>query len=317
MQEEIRTRTNGRINGRNEREKMSKVNIALDSQILTTLMNCPRLVDFRFNQSLVSSSGKDNSLECGTLVHVILEWFNKSRINNKSYSDSVLVGFEAGREYINGYNPDNKYILDELEPGMRNTPEESDKKYTGWSYVLKTMEEYFEFWKNDSWTIIAAEETRSDIIYEDEDILILWKAKFDQISDMPNGLMPVDHKSMKQRRDSISLNNQFIGQCRLLKTRNVMINKIGFQTSLKPEEKFTRALMSYSADKIAEWCNEIVPFYARMYLAYHEAEYYPPNFTNCEGKYGYCDFLKICEHDRNMRNEAIKVEFITGKKWDV
>jgi hypothetical protein len=294
-----------------------KTNVSMDSQVLTTLMSCPRLTNFRFNDNLVSSSGKSNSLECGSLVHTILEWYNKSLIEGKSRIDAMDIGYQAGREYVQGYKETNKFVTSKRDVGMVNTPEESDKKNIGWAYVFTTMEQYFDFWKNDAWTVISAEETKGDIIFEDDDLRILWKAKFDQISDTPNGFLPIDHKTMKQRRDTLSLNNQFMGQCILTKTRNVMINKIGFQTSLKQEEKFTRVLLSYSTDRLAEWVNDIVPYYARMYATYIEAGYWPPNFTHCENKYGICDFKRVCEHDRGMREEVVKIEFVTGEKWDI
>lgn len=296
---------------------MSKINIAIDATMLTALMECPRKMDLRINKSMVPISGKANSLECGSLVHAILEWFNKSIIAGKSRTDAITIGFAAGHEYRDGYKESNLYITDPTETGLINTPEESDKKYTGWKNVLETMEEYFDHYKNDSWTVLAAEETRSFIIYEDDDLRILWKAKYDQISDTPTSILPIDHKTMKQRRDSVSLNNQFMGQCLTLRVRQLMINKIGFQTSLKANEKFTRVFMPYSTDRLAEFANEVVPYYVRMYIAYHNAEYWPPNFTSCDGKYGYCNMKQICEHDRNTRDEAIRINFIKGKEWDV
>jgi hypothetical protein len=261
--------------------------------------------------------GKSNSLEAGSLVHVILEHYSKSVISGKNRNDAISIGYEAGKEYITGYTPINKYVTDPTEEGLKNTPSVGDRYIVGTEHVFKTMEEYFDHYRSDSFTIIAAEETRRELIYEDEFMRIIWAAKFDQIVDMPNGFMSVDHKTMKQKRISLSLNNQFMGQCVLLKARNVLINKIGFQTSLKPHEKFERVVISYSPDRLAEFTNEIVPHYARMMLAYHEAEYFPPNFTHCENKYGTCEFREIEEMDRNMREEALNLYFKEGKKWEI
>src|SRR5579864_2789060 len=75
------------------------INISMDSQILSTLMSCARLTDYRFNQNLVAKGGKSNSLEAGSLVHAILEHFAKAIINGKQRSDAIDIGFSYGKLY--------------------------------------------------------------------------------------------------------------------------------------------------------------------------------------------------------------------------
>lgn len=296
---------------------MPKTQIALDSQVLTNLMGCARLTNYAFNLNYHRKGGKSNSLEVGSLVHCILEFSNKALIDGKSRTDAIADGFAAGKEYIEQYKETNKYVLDKEHKGLTNTPESGDRYIIGINEVFSTMEQYFDYWKSDSWTVIAAEETRGEVIYSDDEMEILWKAKFDKISDTPYGFISTDYKTMKQRRDTLSLNNQFMGQCLLLKSRNVVVDKIGFQSSLKPEEKFLKVNIPYSMDRLIEQRDETIPHYARMLIAYSGAEYWPPNYTHCETKYGKCDFVGICEHDRNMRLEALGIDFEIGKAWDV
>lgn len=145
----------------------------------------------------------------------------------------------------------------------------------------------------------------------------MWKAKFDLITDTGQLILPVDHKTMKQRRDSITLNNQFTGQCKLMGTRNMVINKIGFQKTLPAKDRFSRVVMSYSLDRINEWATEIVPYWAYKLIEYTESGYWPANYTHCENKYGYCRFREVCESNPNMRAEVIRLNFTKGKKWDI
>lgn len=337
---------------------IKKKNVILDATTLTSLMFCGRFTDLRFNHSLVQISGKSNSLECGSIVHKVLETYYKSIINGIKKSDAIGFALTSGELYIMGckYCTDFQTItcnqcnglgnintsddemiqavkcqscngLGKLEkpecnhsineyPGVMNTPPESNDYVTGWKYVLQTCEQYFEHHKNDYWIPLEVETVKREVLYEDDDIRIMWKAKLDLTVDTNQGIYPVDHKTMKQRRETKSLNNQFIGQCLMMKTRNVIINKIGFQTSLKPEEKFTRSVISYSSDRLMEWQSEILPYWAYQLIQYNESEHFPPNFSNCEGKYGDCIFSKICESDRGMREEELKLNFIIGPVWD-
>lgn len=294
--------------------------VILDSQILTALMKCPRYADYTFNHNRRPLGGKSNPLECGSIVHTILEFYYKAKIDGARRNDAIDIGYAAGREYLVPYKESNKYILDKDHPGIINTPAESQTKpkRIGYNYVFKTMEQYFDYWRTEhSWTPLFVEHVIKDVIYEDDELQVLYKAKFDLIEDSPLGLISTDHKTMSQVRDTLSLNNQFIGHCTLLKTRQVQINKIGWQTTLAPEEKFLRPLIPYSIDRITEWMKETVPFYARMLLSYAEAEHFPPNFSQCEDKYGYCIFKNVCERDRNMRVAVLEREYELVKEWDI
>lgn len=293
--------------------------IVLDATRLTALMRCPHLSYLRFEENLQKSEGKSNSIECGSLTHTILEFFYKARIQGKNRSDAIDIGFEAGKEYLVPYKETNKYVTETDHPGLLNTPEESTKKpdRLGWRYVINTLHEYFDFWRNDSFTPIAAETVKSHLLYQDDEMKILWKAKYDLIEDTPGGFLPTDHKTMSQRRDTLSLNNQFMGQSIILASRQVRINKIGWQTSLAPEEKFQRVYIPYSVDRLAEWAQVTVPHYARMLIAYHEASYFPHNYEACEGKYGKCDYYAICESDRANREVIKSTQYKKVKPWDI
>lgn len=297
---------------------MPQQNVIIDATSFSILKGCARLYDYRINQSLIAKEGKSNSLEAGSLVHIIKEWYNKARIAGKDRNTAIDEGFAAGKEFINGWNESNKYLKVDSDYAGSKLIEESTKNDIGWSDVFKTMNEYFDYYRNDSFTIIAAEETRGKIIYEDSELRILWKAKFDEIVDMSNGVFPVDTKSMKQKRETVSNNYQFMGQCCVLGTRSMMVDKVGFQKTLPAHEKFERSIIPYTYDRLEEFRTEIVPHEARLLLAYAEAEHYPPNFSNCDQKYGKCDFYKydVCNSDRKMRQQMIDLYFKVGKKWD-
>lgn len=298
------------------------INISLDATILSTLESCPTLANYKFNQHLVTKEGKSNAIECGLIAHIIKEYSNKALIDGISRANSILAGFTAGEIFINSCpdckNPDFDCKVHKNEwTGLENTPEISDKKFIGWQYVLDTMNQYFDFYKNDSFTVLGAEEVRGKVIYESSDLRVLWKAKFDEIIDTPSGIMSRDTKTMSQRRPSNSMSNQFIGQCVILGSRQVMVDKIGWQTSLKPEEKFIRTIIPYSVNRMLEWSTIKVPYYARMLAAYSEAGTWPMNWTHCENKFGACDFRKVCECDSNTREEMLNVYFKVGRKWDI
>jgi hypothetical protein len=346
--EDERTLTETDIHTAVEKVAGGRTNIIMDSQILTGLMECPRKMDFRFNMNLQSIKGKSNSLECGSIVHKYLEVFNICVINGMDREKAHAFGMTAAETYIRGcefctgFTPHRcECVVDDVInpsciecngtglikkpkcghrvddfPGVKSTPVESEGYKTGWKWVLQTCEEYHEYYKNDYWVPLEVEVVKQRILYEDDEIRILWKAKLDLTADTNQGIYPIDHKTMKQRRSQTSLNNQFMGQCLMMNTRSVIIDKVGFQTTLKPQEKFERPMVSYSGERLTEWYSDTLPFWAKMMIMFADVGHFPPNYTNCEGKYGPCAFKYVCESDPDMREEELKQGFIVGPKWN-
>lgn len=322
-----------------------KKNVIMDATSLSSLMSCSRYYDIRFNHQLASSKGRSNSLEVGSLIHKVLEVYYDHII--KGFKNDVAIGhaLTAGQLFVLGcphcarfepvhqfMEPDNEveHICNEMcklkpvcghevdeYPGVENTPEASSGFVVGWRFALETCEQYFKFYENDAWTPLQCEYVNGKVLYEDDEIRVLWKAKFDLIIDTNQiGIVSMDHKTFKQKRDKSKLSNQFKGQCILLGARNVIVNKIGLQSSLKIADRLSREVVSYSADELLEWKDEILPYYAYKFIQFQESEYWPPNYTHCDNVYGPCAYKQVCESDRNMREDVLRLNYIKVPVWD-
>lgn len=326
---------------------LPKKNIVIDATTLSALMTCARFTDLNFNRRFQPLTGKSNSLECGSIIHKGLEVYYKAVIGGVKKSEAAAFGFAAAQLYIAGckhctdFQPlhDFNVTLGNLDeqhvctpkcilkppcghpvneyPGVRNTPQEAEKSWQiGWQWVLTTYEQYLEFWRNDFWVPLEAEVVKSRILYEDDEIRVLWKAKLDWIVDTNVAILPADHKTMKANRDSITLNNQFMGQCHVMETRQMIVNKIGFQKTLPANEKFIREMMNFSSDRLIEWSSEILPYWCKMMLMWQETGLWPADFSNCESKYGRCKYYDVCSADRNMRESILQKDFMIGPEWN-
>lgn len=294
------------------KEMTQKKNVILDSQILSTLMSCERLTDFRFNQNLQPIGGKGNSLEAGWLLHQYLEGYYKSIRDGVRGKDAIDAAMKFG----------NESLLKGMDGiGLQNTPVENVKHPNGHldiigsSWIIDTFIQYCEYYKNDPWIPIELEKVLSKVVYEDDELRVMWKGKLDMLADTNQGIYPVDHKTTKQNRKLIKLNNQFMGQCVLSNTRMMIRNVIGWQLTAKPKDKFKREPISYTQSNLMEWL-DIVVYYARYLIGLNETGYWPPRFSHCD-KFNGCIFREVCEADIHMRDEELKHRFVIGEPWDI
>jgi hypothetical protein len=285
---------------------IKKDNVILDATVLTSLMACERYIDFRFNKNLIPASGSGNPIEAGLVVHKIMEEYSKSIMNGVHRNTAIQVGMDAGIQ---------------LAGELPNIPQENVKddsgklKQVGFAWIMTTMQQYFEFYKNDSWTPISAEQVKRTLVYEDDDIRVLWVSKLDRMVDtFQQGTMPMDHKTMKQNRSPILLNNQFMGQCISAQSVRMCVDKIGFQTTLKPDKKFVREIMNYNREQLAEQI-QTIGYYAKYLVDLNKHGYFPPRYIYCD-KYNGCIFRRVCESLPSDRERMLKLHFVVGDEWN-
>lgn len=276
--------------------------IVFDSQRLNEVQACMRKYNFMFGESPVKPMEAPDSFERGDMIHQMLKTYYVLRKyrsrwaqNNTSHSDVIRICVNVGRY-----------------TALRLSLEVAEVQWT-----VETFVQYAQHYENDGWDqITSVEQTGSKILYESPSLIILYEMKFDLVISLKNApIVPVDHKTSKMRKEPSGLSNQFMGYCWGLGVNNIMINKVGFQTTLKPEEKFQRHLLSYQNDQIEEWRENAI-WWIKFADAMIQTGQYPANFTSCD-KYSGCIFKEVCSSDRATREWKLKTKFAGIKTWDV
>jgi len=279
---------------------MDKRIISIDSTKLNTLQMCPRKFNLVFNETR-SPLAKPDYLERGSLIHRMLQTYytlkkyrTRWQQNNTTHEDVINICIRVGQWYAIKQQLDVEEVVE----------------------ILFQFKEYCRFYEHDGWDrIIAVEQVGSLVLYEDDKICILYEMKPDLVLQLDNGIIAIDHKTAKQRKQPSKLANQFMGYCFGLGINNIVVNKIGFQKTLKPHERFNRHTLSYPNDVLEEWRDNTV-WWIRQLLEHIREDYWPANFTSCD-KYAGCVFQDVCVKERVAREYELMRSFEIADHWDV
>ena len=179
--------------------------------------------------------------------------------------------------------------------------------------VIKNFAEYCDFYQNDGWQPIEVEAAFSKILYESSDLVLVVEGRIDLVTDSRSGRTVVDSKSASRRSGPILLSNQFICYAWATDVPSVTVDKIGFQKTLKPKERFQRHVLSYPREIKEEWRDWAV-YWGKMAVFYIREGIFPPNFTSCD-KYGGCIYLPICSTTPAAREWKASTLFKVGQQW--
>jgi len=276
---------------------MSKINVALDATMLDMLQLCEQRFDYRFNQNKVSPE-KPKALDRGSLVHLGTETYYKALKDKKPFDDSVMLMTAAVR--LAGTESD-------LEPDICKR-------------VLEVLHEYVEFWRTEDqrYEILEVEQPFSYVLFEDDEIRIIMIGKIDLlINDNQYLNMPIDHKSYDRDYPVKRFTNQFCNYSYATKSNYILVNKIGFQTSLKPEQKYKRVPLSYDPLILEDWKQNTIRW-ARRYVEAVVTNSWPMNLTSCDKFNRTCEYFEVCDSSGvEAKTYKLVANFKTAPKWDV
>jgi hypothetical protein len=251
---------------------------------------------------------KAEALERGDLMHKMLEPYYTLKLEVANFDS------DTWKELISvGIQPSNP-LKTAVEAGYyfatkMNLPIEVCEE------TIYQMKEYDEYYRHDSWNPLAVEDVGSRVIYEDEDIRIVYNFKIDLIAEKGNIVAPFDHKTTSMNKAPSSMSNQFIGYCWALNTNTMIVNKIGFQKTLSPAQRFQRHVLTIDDDRIIEWIDNSIWWLLKLADHMHN-NHWPMNLTSCD-KYGACIYRQVCESNPLSRERKLDQYFIKGETWDV
>jgi hypothetical protein len=256
-------------------------------------------------------------LDKGSLVHYMLAKYYRGKMDKRSTTDLLPEIVTAGRRW---------YIDKDL-------PIEIAEE------CIRQVKEYILFTISDSWIPVAVEEPFSRVLFERSDepcksnnhgdwqktcpdcqktegLRILLEGRVDLIVRLLGNeqvIMIVDHKTGSRNQEPSVLSNQFMGYAWAFKdvfataTPRVVINKIGFQKTLAPKERFRRYVRSFTTPRLEEWREETI-YWIHQIVKAVDANYYVKNLTGCD-KYSGCIFRDVCAADPSARQYKLQTQF--------
>lgn len=288
-------------------EELQWLNVQFDSQVLSSFMSCPRKSNWQFNQHLTPIDGTKTSFEKGIIAHVgIGAYYNALKLGEDIYS-ARKAGMNAAKMKA---------------PEMVNTiPDDILLCY-------RTLEEYFEYRKNDSFTVLGTEVLFKVTIYESYPLRIILTGRIDLIVKEMNGsIVPWDNKSEAEYWFYSATSNQFKIYCLATNSNTLVVNRFNFaeynnlDSEKRLDKKFHREHLQFDQEVLDEFKNETLPYYAKQMIIAMEDNYYPPNFASCISGHFACQFSDkynggICNQPKEIREEKLKRYFTIGEEWN-
>lgn len=278
---------------------MSKVNIVFDMSKYDLFRLCEARFNYRHNLN-IGLPGKAPQMERGSLCHVGNEVYYQALKDRKPYDDAANMALSKIREAgVVATDLDNETI----------------------NRCIDVMEEYYDYWRiaDQGFVINEVEQPFMFELFANDEVRIFLAGKIDLVvSDNRYEHEPYDHKTYDRTYDVGRMNNQFKCYCVATGSNYLTVNKIGFQKTLKPHEKYVRTKLTFDPLILDEWKHNVINVLMNNYLACVAEDKWPMNETSCEKYNRRCEFYEICDSSGlPAKNYKINSNYIKLEPWDV
>jgi hypothetical protein len=290
--------------------KPPKVNIVLDASKIDLFETCPQRYNFRHNHNrTLPLIHKAKALDRGSLAHGGLEVYFTELSKGTHYDDRINLTLMKIRELASDVETSN------------SEPEEVEK-------LLSAIEQSCDYWRaedENSLEIISIEQPFAYELFSDDSLRIIISGKIDLLVNF-RGIgraasysnLPIDHKTYE--RDSMVLrkSNQFINYCNAVESNYLIVNRIGLQKTLRPEEKFKRLPISYDPVYLKDWKDNLTKMLMIEYLSCIAENYWPEKPTSCNKFNRLCEYYQICDSSgQEAKDLKLESNYIIAEQWDV
>lgn len=287
---------------------MSKVNIVFSPTSLDIFLTCKAKYNYAQNmRKTLPTHQKAASLDFGSLGHTGLETYYKLLASGAHYNDRMQAALLSIKTKA-------------ADVTQSNIDEE------GLATILRTVEVNLDYWRSEDeqLEILGVEEPFDFILHEDDFIRIIISGKIDLRVNV-HGIggnssynnLPFDHKFFQ--RDSLvtRTNNQFIAYTIPTESNFLIVNRVGLQKTLKPEEKFKRPPLSFDPDFLQSWKDDTIATITNEYLSCVKEGKWPVNFTSCTKYNRLCEFHQVCNSSgQESKNWLLETQYVDREKWD-
>jgi hypothetical protein len=274
-----------------------KLNIMMDASKYDTFRMCERKYYYRYmlNKHPLETA---KPLDRGTLTHLAAETYYGLLQKGVNYIEAVSAALSA----VRSAGMDTDLEVDEI---LR---------------VIDVMEEYFDYWRvaDQGFQIVDVEKAFVYLLVETDNWRFYFSGKIDLIvSDNQYTNLPLDHKSYDRSFPVGRMSNQFKNYANALESNYLVVNRIGYQKTLKPHEKFLRVPLSFDSLTIDLWKRNVAAV-IEHYVDCIVSEYWPMNETSCDKFNRKCEYYDVCDSaGQKAADFKLMTLFKDGKPWDV
>jgi len=272
----------------------TRVILSVDSQVLSKIQQCNQRAAYRHIDNIEKEDVENTALEKGLVVHEGMAEFylfkHKVEFETlRSQTVSRMESFAAAKTSLS--NADINECIDAMNGYMK------EKQFDSWKVLFHNDEP-------------LVEKTFAKLLYQNEEVIILYTGVTDLVVEFGNLHPPVDHKTYSSYYKAAVMSNQFHGYCWARNAPNLIVNRIGLGKKIGQNE---RVIVSYTPEELEEWKNnatfDILNHYSQM-----KAGWFRKNYEACE-EYGGCTFKMLCNAKPSARPILIKVNYKQVPVW--